>query len=447
MALALLDSLTPWRRSGRPSRLRAFLDGPADAHVYIVHVGAGWALARLPLSPERLRARFDPVLAGWRSTATASTRASSTGPGALGAAAGAGQGRAAMPGGPSTRAWAAASGSSRAPTPGASRATIAAFPAERQARPVERRRAGLRLRRRPGPRRDRAAARAGRLSRPGRSPRAPPSPPWPATRAGTCPPHTELACQVLCGASAAEIAAGWPVEQGHDLPPDRATPAFEVWRQRIQATISKRSTARMNEPDSFASTRSAWWPSSLIAALYGFARLPSLPGDERRDARRALRLRPRVPLPAPPGDLSRAGARGAPELRAHLGLDLQRGRGRGAQRPRRRRPAQRRLLRRPAHRPGDRRPGAGHRRRATRSSRSTRRPLPLRPRHHGADGLPAGRLQRGRPHWTSLVYYWGRPPIALPAAATAAPASRSAAAAYRAGGARPGRRALVHQRR
>jgi|HubBroStandDraft_3_1064219.scaffolds.fasta_scaffold02763_3 hypothetical protein len=60
MALTLLDALTPW--GGR--RLGAFLAGPAAPHTYLAHVGAGWALARLPLSPARLRARLDP-LAGW----------------------------------------------------------------------------------------------------------------------------------------------------------------------------------------------------------------------------------------------------------------------------------------------------------------------------------------------------------------------------------------------
>lgn len=66
MALTLLDALTPWRRR----RLQHFLDGPGDDHAYMVHVGAGWALARLGRRPDRLRTILDPlfhwlVIDGW----------------------------------------------------------------------------------------------------------------------------------------------------------------------------------------------------------------------------------------------------------------------------------------------------------------------------------------------------------------------------------------------
>src|SRR3954465_16083889 len=60
MALALLDALIP----GRRGRLARFLAGPGDAQRYIVNVGAGWILARLPLSPQPPLARPDPLF-GW----------------------------------------------------------------------------------------------------------------------------------------------------------------------------------------------------------------------------------------------------------------------------------------------------------------------------------------------------------------------------------------------
>ena len=44
MALALLDLMTPWQAG----RLPRFLQGPGNAHAYMVHVGAGWAMARIP---------------------------------------------------------------------------------------------------------------------------------------------------------------------------------------------------------------------------------------------------------------------------------------------------------------------------------------------------------------------------------------------------------------
>jgi len=60
MALGLLDRLTPWHRD----RIRNFLAGPAAPHTYLVHVGYGWALARLKRSVEKHLAGLDPLL-GW----------------------------------------------------------------------------------------------------------------------------------------------------------------------------------------------------------------------------------------------------------------------------------------------------------------------------------------------------------------------------------------------
>lgn len=44
MALVLLDRLMP----GNGRRFHLFLQGPGAAHAYMAHVGAGWAVARLP---------------------------------------------------------------------------------------------------------------------------------------------------------------------------------------------------------------------------------------------------------------------------------------------------------------------------------------------------------------------------------------------------------------
>jgi hypothetical protein len=58
MALALLDHLTPLRRD----RYAGFLSGPGAAHIYMMHVGAGWALARLRRPLEQFLVRCDPLV-------------------------------------------------------------------------------------------------------------------------------------------------------------------------------------------------------------------------------------------------------------------------------------------------------------------------------------------------------------------------------------------------
>jgi hypothetical protein len=60
MAVAILDYLSPWRR-GRFAEFMQSEDG--DRHVYMLHVGRGWACARLPGSPERAARRSESPLA------------------------------------------------------------------------------------------------------------------------------------------------------------------------------------------------------------------------------------------------------------------------------------------------------------------------------------------------------------------------------------------------
>lgn len=62
MAFTLLDGIAPWRR-----RFSSFLAGPGGPHIYMLHVGAGWAFARLPWLRRRIETvirKLDPVL-GW----------------------------------------------------------------------------------------------------------------------------------------------------------------------------------------------------------------------------------------------------------------------------------------------------------------------------------------------------------------------------------------------
>ncbi|HEY3581255.1 MAG TPA: DUF1702 family protein [Pyrinomonadaceae bacterium] len=60
MGLALLDCMTPWRKD----RWRTFTDRFAKHHVYMMHVGLGWALARLRRGVTSHLVQLDPLL-GW----------------------------------------------------------------------------------------------------------------------------------------------------------------------------------------------------------------------------------------------------------------------------------------------------------------------------------------------------------------------------------------------
>jgi enediyne biosynthesis protein E3 len=58
MALDLLDQLKP----SRASRVREFVQGPGSPHIYMVHVGMGWSVARLPFRWRNRLSRLDPLL-------------------------------------------------------------------------------------------------------------------------------------------------------------------------------------------------------------------------------------------------------------------------------------------------------------------------------------------------------------------------------------------------
>jgi hypothetical protein len=60
MALGLLDCVTPWRKD----RWRTFTEGLAEPHIYMMHIGFGWALARLRRRVTPHLAGLDPLL-GW----------------------------------------------------------------------------------------------------------------------------------------------------------------------------------------------------------------------------------------------------------------------------------------------------------------------------------------------------------------------------------------------
>ena len=232
MSLALLDQLTPWKRN----RLKAFLDGPGSAHIYMVHVGAGWALARLHRRVERPLAKLDSLL-GWlvvdgygfhegyfHPRRYVENQAL---PKRL-----AGYARRVFDQGLGRSLW-FVEGADVARIP----ETIAAFPPPRHADLWS----GIGLASTYAGGRDRQALEALRVAAGPYQPQLAQGAAFAAKarqRAENPMPHTELACECLCNLSA-DAAADITDDTLENLPSDGATPAYEVWRQRIQTHFMK----------------------------------------------------------------------------------------------------------------------------------------------------------------------------------------------------------------
>jgi enediyne biosynthesis protein E3 len=226
MGLMLLDSLGPWKK-----RFPAFLAGPGAPYDWLLYIGAGLALPRIPLPPDRFLAGLDPFLrwfvldgfgfyAGFFSGERSVDRQ-------LIPARVRGYGRRAFDHGLGRSLWF---------TTGAKveriAATIGAFPLSRQAdlwegvglacayaACVVDRQAILHLRQTAGPYAGHLAAGAAvaatfRL------------------QTGGSAAQTDLACEVLCGLPSAQVArVGRGLRQ--QLLPNGAVPAFAIWRQRL----------------------------------------------------------------------------------------------------------------------------------------------------------------------------------------------------------------------
>jgi hypothetical protein len=229
MGLALLDYLTPWKTD----RLNSFIRDYGDAHIYMLHVGPGWAMARLPWSLQRRLNRMDPLLRWlaldgygfhqgyfhWR-TYIGDRREPRLPPGYIRRAFNLGLGRS---------LWFVLGADVERITQ-----TIAAFPASRQPELWS----GVGL----------AATYAGGVTQTELETLREKASPYQAQlaqgaafaakarqRAGNLTPHTELASQVLCNLPALE-AAQLADTALQDLSANTSElPAFELWRRRIQA--------------------------------------------------------------------------------------------------------------------------------------------------------------------------------------------------------------------
>lgn len=231
MGLGLLDQLSPWRRG----RVQAFLCGAGSRHPYMIHVGVGWVIARLPWlrrNVARATRDLDPLLRWlaldgygfhegyfhWRRYKARPESFERLGGYAVHAfAQGLGRSLWFVEGADVTRIPSAV-----ASLPPHLHADLwsgvglaCAYAGGAEARAVEHLRAaaegfGAEL--------AQGAAFAAKTRQ----------------RAGNLTEHTEAACRVLCGLSASS-AAGVTDETLARLPEDGDVPAYEIWRLRIQS--------------------------------------------------------------------------------------------------------------------------------------------------------------------------------------------------------------------
>lgn len=231
MGLTLLDVLTPWRRN----RLQEFLQGSGSNHLYMVHVGVGWVLARLHLPIYRSLQQLDPLLGWlaidgygfhegyfhWRHTVAKQVIPKQF----------SGYARRAFDQGLGRSLW-FVEGANVTQIP----VTIAAFPRTRQADLWS----GVGLACTYAGGADRTAIATLMQSAGIYQPQLAQGAVFAAkarARAVTPSANTEIACELLCGCSA-DAAAAISDQALENLPVSGTIPAYEVWRQRIQAQFA-----------------------------------------------------------------------------------------------------------------------------------------------------------------------------------------------------------------
>ena len=231
MGLALLDRFTPWQKK----RWRTFTESLATPHIYMMHVGLGWALARLRRGVTAHLARLDPLL-GWLVVDGYGFHEGYFGwPQYIE--------RRALParlGGYERRVFDQGLGRSIWFVKGANVAAVAnainAFPAARR----DDLWSGVGLACAYAGGCDRAAVESLRAAANEHLPTFAQGVAFAAKtrqRAANLNTHTETVCRLICGRSAEETAAITDAAL-KDLREEGGLPAYEVWRRRIQHTIA-----------------------------------------------------------------------------------------------------------------------------------------------------------------------------------------------------------------
>lgn len=236
MGLALLDTVAPWRRG----RLRRFVEGPGAPHDYLIYVGAGWVMARVPVSPRKFLARLPPMTRWLALDGYGFHEGYFRWPAAV-------EGQRVPPRltGYARRGFDQGLGRSLWFVDGADVSrlpeTIGAFPEARRGDLW----AGLGLACAYAGGRERARIQDLKLAAGRFAPHLAQGAAFAATareQAGNLAAHTEVSCQVLCGMSAAEtVAATLALRPGAapDESVDAPEPAFEAWRRSLQQRFTE----------------------------------------------------------------------------------------------------------------------------------------------------------------------------------------------------------------
>ncbi len=234
MGLALLDFFTPWRKD----RWRTFTERLAQHHIYMMHVGLGWALARLRRGVTAYLARLDPLL-GWLAVDGYGFHEGYFGwpryveqrviPASLN--------------GYERRAFDQGIGRSLWFVKGADVAAVVSaielFPSARRGDLWS----GVGLACAYAGGCERAALESLRAAANGHLPALAQGVAFAAKtrqRAANLNSHTEIVCRLICGQSAA-AAAAITDDALEDLREEGGLPAYEVWRRRIQNKFAQRS--------------------------------------------------------------------------------------------------------------------------------------------------------------------------------------------------------------
>lgn len=236
MGLMLLDSLGPWKK-----RLKAFIAGPGAPYDWLLYIGAGLVLPRVPMRPERFLVKLDPFLCWFVMDGYGFYEGFFSGRRSINEhvvparIAGTGYGCRAFDHGLGRSIWFSTGANVERIV-----ATISTFPEDRQADLW----GGIGLA---------CAYAAGVVDREAiNALRIAAGPHGPAMIAGAAvaatfrmqtggvAAHTDLACEVLCGLSS-EMVAQIASLARNNLPTDGAEPAYEIWRQRLADQFATRA--------------------------------------------------------------------------------------------------------------------------------------------------------------------------------------------------------------